>query len=201
MAKLRLGEVMVMLVIIYLAFVLGDTLSTWLLVLHDPASFQNEGNPIARALGKHYGLTGLLLGKLVFFIGLSAFAAYAVTRPHLAVICEAALLGLIAYSLFILYNNLMAILVISVTYGYQLARYVLKLVLMPTLLATVSVLTLYAFKIRKLSTHAVTLTAVLSIYLPPQIGELSPEGYLAYISIVAPVTAACAYLAARLSQH
>jgi hypothetical protein len=109
------------LLILFSIFVLGDIITTTWLIHNDPAGISNEGNPFGIMFYSTYGIGGLLLAKMIFFLPFSILVItweskyYKIKWFHQS--SEVIVLGLIAYSLIIFLNNLIAIIIISASKG------------------------------------------------------------------------------------
>lgn len=107
----------ILLLIWFLVFAVGDFATTFWLILHDPAGIANEGNPLAASLYNGGGLVALIFAKvgvcvileLAFVFLWSRYSFISWFRGTL----ETLILSLIGYSLIIVYNNFLAIMVIQ----------------------------------------------------------------------------------------
>ncbi len=110
-----------MLLLILIIFVIGDTITTSWLIYNDPSGLSNESNQFAILLYSKYGIGGLLLAKMMFFLPFSTLTIIAESKYHKIKwfhhSTEIILISLIAYSLVIFLNNLIAIIIISAFKG------------------------------------------------------------------------------------
>lgn len=124
--KVRL-DLIILLMIYYSIYVVGDIATTYWLILNDPYGILHEGNPIGRALYLSQGLAGLLIGKLMTFIPLSAMVIIFETKYRnlkwFRETTETVTLGLITYSLILFLNNFAAIIVTTFFNGQLLQLY------------------------------------------------------------------------------
>lgn len=115
-SKVRL-DLVVLLLIYYSIYFVGDLATTYWLILNDPYGILHEANPIGRALYLNHGLAGLLIGKLMTFIPLSTMVIVFETKFRnlrwFRETTETVILGLIAYSMIIFLNNFAAIIAIT----------------------------------------------------------------------------------------
>jgi hypothetical protein len=107
------GEVIFSLFVWYLLYVVIDVVTTFWLLQHSPLGLSGENDPLAKAYYQSFGTAGLLIGKLLFFVP-CAFAAammdaYYEHVPWFKEVTEAVVLSLIAYTLIIILNNILAI--------------------------------------------------------------------------------------------
>jgi hypothetical protein len=107
------GEVLFSLFVWYLLYVIIDVVTTLWLIQHSPLGLSGENDPLARAYYQSFGTAGLLIGKLLFFVP-CAFAAimmdaYYEHVPWFKEVTEAVVLSLIAYTLIVILNNILAI--------------------------------------------------------------------------------------------
>lgn len=108
---------LVLLAIWFFIFAVGDLVTTFWLILHDPSGIANEGNPFAVSIYNGGGFLYLLLAKIgVCFIIELAFilsgSKYSrISWFHSAL--ESIILAFICYSLIITYNNFLCILTIQ----------------------------------------------------------------------------------------
>jgi len=118
--KVRI-DLMVLLLIYYSIYVIGDLATSYWLILNDPYGILHEANPIGRTLYLNQGLVGLLIGKLMAFIPLSTiviiFEAKYRNLSWFRETTETVMLGLITYSLTIFLNNFTAIIAIAFSKG------------------------------------------------------------------------------------
>ena len=118
------SEVILTLIIWYGLFGLGDYASTLWLILNDPSGIANEANPAAVMLYTRFGLVGLLAGKVAVFIVFSTLFLILELRYSqvnwFREASESTLLGMIAYSLIVLYNNFLAIIAVQAFKGWML---------------------------------------------------------------------------------
>jgi len=116
------GKTFFVLLLLFSIFVLGDIITTTWLIHNDPAGISNEANPFGAILYSKYGVAGLFIGKMAFFLPFSIMLISAESRYRnikwLRQTNEIIVLGLIAYSLVIFLNNFTAILVISFFSGW-----------------------------------------------------------------------------------
>ena len=106
-----------LLIIWFFIFAVGDLVTTFWLILHDPSGIANEGNPFAVSIYNGGGLLFLLLAKigvclvieLIFIMLRSKYSRFSWFRSTL----ESIILVLICYSLIIIYNNFLCILTIQ----------------------------------------------------------------------------------------
>jgi hypothetical protein len=94
-------------------YVVIDVVSTLWLIQHSPLGLSGETDPLARAYYQGFGTAGLLAGKLLFFVP-CAFAtvmmdAYYKHIPWFKEVTEGVVLSLIAYTLIVVLNNILAI--------------------------------------------------------------------------------------------
>ena len=106
-----------LLLVWFFVFAVGDFVTTFWLILHDPAGIANEGNPFAASLYKGGGIASLILAKVGICIVLEfAFIFFGSKYSHITWFkgaLEAIILSLIGYSLIIIYNNFLCILTIQ----------------------------------------------------------------------------------------
>ena len=112
----------VTLLVFFSIFVLADIITTTWLIQNDPSGISNEANPFGTMLYLKYGILGLFIGKMVFFLPFSIMVITAETKYYRSKwFCKASeiiVLGLIAYSLVIFLNNFTAIIVLSALKGW-----------------------------------------------------------------------------------
>ncbi|MFQ6076687.1 MAG: hypothetical protein ACE5Z5_11225, partial [Candidatus Bathyarchaeia archaeon] len=110
------------LLLLFSIFVLGDIITTTWLIHNDPAGISNEANPFGAMLYLKYGVTGLFLGKMAFFLPFSVMVITTESRYRsvkwFRQASEVVVLGLIAYSLVILLNNLTAVILLNAFRGW-----------------------------------------------------------------------------------
>lgn len=129
MGKIYLSTI-VLLTILYVAYVVSDYVSTSWLISNDPAGIENEANPLARVLYDYYGLAGMLASKSMVFLGI-AFTTIAIEAKYekyrkIKFWKEFILLALIAYSLFIVVNNSLAVFVIGALHDPSISVWMVK---------------------------------------------------------------------------
>ena len=109
------------LLVIFLIYVVGDVMSTTWLINNDPVGLSNENNPLALLIYSKSGIGGLLLVKMSLFLPFSSLMIFTVNKHHtiewVYQSCEMILLGFTLYSLLIVLNNLLAIIVTSAVKG------------------------------------------------------------------------------------
>jgi hypothetical protein len=109
------------LLIILFIYVIGDVMSTAWLIYNDPVGLSNENNPLALLLYSKSGIGGLLVMKMSLFLPFSSLTIFTVNKYHaikwVHQSSEMILLGFTLYSLIIVLNNLLAIIVISAVKG------------------------------------------------------------------------------------
>lgn len=114
-------DLVILLLIYYAVYVVGDLSTTHWLILNDPYGVSHEANPIGVALYQSRGVLGLLLGKMATFVPLVlmviVFEARFRSISWFRETTETVVLGLITYSLVILLNNFTAIIIIQVFRG------------------------------------------------------------------------------------
>lgn len=118
-----LNTIFVLLLILFTIFVLGDISTTNWLIHNDPGGILHEANPFGALLYMRYGLAGLFLGKMFFFIPYSIMI-FAIKSRYRNVrwfgeACEVIVLCLIFYSLIIFLNNVSAIIIHSALKGVE----------------------------------------------------------------------------------
>lgn len=110
----------ILLVILFI-YVIGDIMSTAWLIYNDPAGLSNESNPLALLLYSKSGIGGLLVVKMSLFLPFSSLTIFTVNKYHaiewVHQSSEMILLVFSLYSLIIVLNNLLAIIVTSAVKG------------------------------------------------------------------------------------
>ncbi len=121
-------DLIILLLIYYAVYVVGDLSTTYWLILNDPHGIFHEANPIGRVMYLGYGLLGLMLGKMMTFIPLAVMVVVFEARFRgvhwFRELVETVVLGLITYSLMVLLNNLAAMMILQVFKG---ERYLLQM--------------------------------------------------------------------------
>ncbi|MCW4032549.1 MAG: hypothetical protein NWF08_04050 [Candidatus Bathyarchaeota archaeon] len=116
-----LHRTIIILLLLYIIFVTGDIITTTWLIYNDPAGIANEANPLAASLYLKFGVLGLILGKMIFFIPFSIIVINSENRYQkikwFRQASEAIVLGLITFSLIIFLNNIIAMITISILKG------------------------------------------------------------------------------------
>jgi len=161
------------LLLLFSIFVLGDIITTTWLIHNDPGGISNEGNPFGAMLYVKYGIAGLFIGKMAFFVPFSAMIITTTSRysniKWFRQASEIVVLGLIAYSLVILLNNLTAIIVLSVFKGLPFLLQILPtmkfLIIVFALSLQGSILGLSGLKSRKRSLEIIAGTVLIVIPL------------------------------------
>jgi hypothetical protein len=115
------GEVLFSLFVWYLLYVIIDVATTLWLIQHSPLGLSGERDPLAMAYYQTFGSTGLLIGKLLFFMP-CAFAAVTMDAyynrvPWFKEVTETVVLSLIGYTLMVILNNILAIAETAVATG------------------------------------------------------------------------------------
>jgi hypothetical protein len=115
------GEVLFSLFVWYLLYVIIDVVTTVWLIQHSPLGLSGERDPLAMAYYQSFGTTGLLVGKLLFFMpcafGAVSMDAYYRRVPWFKEVIETVVLSLIGYTLMVILNNILAIAETAVATG------------------------------------------------------------------------------------
>jgi hypothetical protein len=105
----------------YLLYVILDVVTTLWLIQHSPLGLSGERDPLAMAYYQSFGTTGLLVGKLLFFMpcafGAVTMDAYYSRVPWFKEVIETVVLSLIGYTLMVILNNILAIAETAVATG------------------------------------------------------------------------------------
>jgi hypothetical protein len=115
------SEVLFSLFVWYLLYVILDVVTTLWLIQHSPLGLSGERDPLAMAYYQSFGTTGLLVGKLLFFMpcafGAVTMDAYYSRVPWFKEVIETVVLSLIGYTLMVILNNILAIAETAVATG------------------------------------------------------------------------------------
>lgn len=207
------GNKFFLLLLLFSVFVLGDIVTTTWLIHNDPAGISNEGNPFGAMLYLRYGVAGLFLGKMTFFLPYSIMILTTETKYqsltwyHKA--SEIVVLGLIAYSLIVFLNNVTAIIVLNALKGlpylHQLLAAMKLFILVFSLTLEVSVLGLLGEKswMRGLGVAVGTLLIVGPLlYVDPLYTLLAerPALLVAYLASTITILGIALYIAEEITQ-
>ncbi len=119
-----------LLALLYMAYVASDYISTQWLIANDPAGIANETNPLARLLYNYYGLAGMLAAKSIVYLGI-AFTTVVIEARYeksnrIKLLKELTLLALIGYSLVVVVNNSLAVFVIGAIHDPAISTWMVK---------------------------------------------------------------------------
>ncbi|MFQ5941799.1 MAG: hypothetical protein ACE5KA_08905 [Nitrososphaerales archaeon] len=105
-AEVRLSTIL-LLAALALPFLVGDYITTSMLVFGDAGKMEREANPIVASLYVDYGHSGVLMAKISTFlmIGAVAFLIDMKFRDRLDKLKDGAMLTLIAVYMFVVLNN------------------------------------------------------------------------------------------------
>lgn len=206
--------VLVLLLIWFFVFAIGDFVTTFWLILHDPAGISNEGNPFAASLFNGGGFIYLIMAKLGICVAIELLVIFMSVRySHIhwfKSVLEATLLTLITYSLIIIYNNFLAIITINAILAPNLLKYFTVTetgALILTLI--ISNLILYLAKTKQTLTYieanasAIVLLGPLALWRPFFQWYLmeQPMFYFAYLGSVLAVLATAFYISDEIVEH
>jgi len=191
----RLTVVTFLLITFYFFYVLGDVATTYLLITHDPQGIEGEGNVFAKKVYRRWGLAGLLAAKLIIYMVAVTVFFYFSTSKHLYSLVEIAALFLIAYSIMIFYNNILALMVLA---DKRISEALYKILLLPLLtLSSAALVYYYLSRGNRYLTIAGITPCIVSLVVPLTMGSLDALGLLAYVTIVMGIVAVLVYLASR----
>lgn len=134
-----------LLTVLYVAYVASDYISTSWLISNDPAGIANETNPLAHFLYNYHGLAGMLVAKSIVYLAIALTTItiearyerqYGIKRWK-----DLTLLALIGYSLVVVVNNSLAVFVIGAIHDPSISVWMVKtygVLLSVTLTALVS---------------------------------------------------------------
>lgn len=118
------SDFLVLLILFYFLFVLGDVLTTFWLIRYYPGGITGEMNPFAHLIFMRYGYLGMFLSKaIVFLVSSTVFIILYNMYSRLSWFREALeimILGLSGLSSIVIVNNIFSIIVVSrFIYGSQ----------------------------------------------------------------------------------
>ncbi|MHB8568350.1 MAG: DUF5658 family protein [Nitrososphaerales archaeon] len=113
-------DIVELLLVWYIIFGIMDVITTYWLIQNYSAGISGEANPLGRALWDQFGLAGLILGKVLVFIPMSAAVVYIHSamkeKKWFREALETILLGMIGYSLIVILNNVVGAILVSAYY-------------------------------------------------------------------------------------
>ena len=119
-----------LLTLLYVAYVVSDYTTTQWLIASDPAGIANEANPLAVLLYSYYGLAGMLAAKSLVYLGIALTAIFIEARYQayrgVKILKELTLLALIGYSLAVVVNNSLAVFVIGAMKDAAISLWMVK---------------------------------------------------------------------------
>lgn len=177
-----------MLTLLYVAYVVSDYTSTQWLIANDPRGIDNEVNPLAQLLYHKYGLVGMLVAKSSVYMGIALMTVLIETRYQkhnkVKVLKEITILALIAYSLAVVVNNSLAIFALGVVHDPTIASWMVKTygILFSTTLTSLISLSRFSTSHR----NAIELTMAVAFLLLPVwvLDKFYPLAFQSYWSTV-----------------
>jgi|GEM_PF-3151488 len=119
-----------LLTVLYVAYVASDYISTSWLISNDPAGIANETNPLAYFLYNYHGLAGMLVAKSIVYLAIALTTItiearyerqYGIKRWK-----DLTLLALLGYSLVVVVNNSLAVFVIGAIHDPAISVWMVK---------------------------------------------------------------------------
>lgn len=124
------NSTILLLCILYVAYVVSDYTTTQWLIANDPQGIENETNPLAQILYTSYGIGGMLLAKSLAYVGIALGVIFIESRYHkhskVKIWKELTILALIGYSLAVVVNNSLAVFHIGATTDPAIAEWMVK---------------------------------------------------------------------------
>lgn len=115
------GETLVMLGVLFAIYVVGDLTTTIWLIANYPGGIEEEWNPFASSIYNQWGISGMILSKVMYFIFLSTTVLILESlfshEKKVTLATNFAILGLIALSLIVLTTNVLLIFQLSLNDG------------------------------------------------------------------------------------
>lgn len=190
------SEVVVLLILFYAIFVLGDVLTTFWLIEYYPGGISGEMNPFAYLIFTHFGYVGMLMSKVTVFIIFSIIFIFLYVRygwiRWFRETIETVILGLSGLSILIIINNIFSIILTSY-YFYEVAPiwlFKIFIFLLSAVIAGLGALILFRDIVRGVEALMGCIFALAPLFFWP---TLEPILYLAYIILLFVIIAASTY--------
>ena len=110
-------DIVSLLLVWYVIFGIVDVVTTYWLIQNYSAGISGEANPLGRALWDNLGVAGMILGKVLVFSPLAVAVIYLHSstsrRKWITEAVETILLGLIGYSLIVILNNIIGVMLVT----------------------------------------------------------------------------------------
>jgi len=177
-------EIIILLLLFYAFFVIGDVLTTFWLIKYYPGGISGEMNPVAYMLFTKYGYAGMLASKIVFFVVSSTvfillYMRYGGAR-WIREALEITILGLTGLSILVIINNIFSILATYIYLYNTPPLWLLKILvfLMTVTVACLGALLLFKDPVRVVEALLGSIMAMLPLFIWPR---LDPMYYLIYL--------------------
>ncbi len=190
-------DILILLLIFYAIFVLGDVFTTLWLIRYYPGGVSGEMNPIAYLILTRYGYLGMLISKTIFFIifSISFIALYSryYNIPWFREAMEIIILGLSGLSMLVVLNNIFSIIAVSYFIYYMQPIWLLKILIFLLTLAISGLGAGILFKdvVRSVETLIGSTLAMIPLFIWPM---LKPTLYLIYLISLFIMISASTYL-------
>lgn len=125
------NETLVILTVLFVVYVLGDLMTTTWLINNYPSGIVGESNPLGVILFNDQGFGGLIITKILVFIAVSLGAI--IIESHygndrkMMMVSNFVVLGLMAWSIVVVTNNVLAVYMLSLQEGTPESSFLLRL--------------------------------------------------------------------------
>ena len=177
-------EVLILLLIFYAVFVLGDAFTTFWLIRYYPGGISGEMNPLAYLIFTRYGYLGMLVSKMIFFIIFSIIFIALYSRYYniswFRESMEIIILGLSGLSMLVVLNNIFSIIAISYFIYYTQPIWLLKILifLLTLMISGLGAGIMFKDVVRSTETLIGSTLAMIPLFIWP---TLEPTLYLTYL--------------------
>lgn len=190
-------DILILLILFYSIFVLGDILTTFWLINFYPSGISGEMNPLAYLIFKQYGYSGMIMSKISTFIIFSIIFIYLYIKygkvKWFRETLEIILLGLSGLSVLVIINNVFSIIITSYFFLSESPIWLLKIHVfaLSLLISILGTLLLFNKLYRVLEAFIGVVLALAPIFFWP---ALNPILYLTYIVSLSIIISASIYL-------
>jgi len=124
-------QTLVILTVLFAFYVAGDLMTTVWLINRYPGGIEGESNPLGVMLYAGHGIVGLIISKVIVFVAVSVGTIVIEYRygnsAKMRTVSSLVILGLMAWSIIIVTNNLLVVYLLSLQQGTQESSFLLRL--------------------------------------------------------------------------
>lgn len=189
-------DILILLILFYAIFVLGDVLTTFWLIKFYPGGISGEMNPLAYLIFTKYGYLGMLMSKITVFIVFSIVFIFLYRRYYdilwFREALEIIILGLSGLSTLVIINNTFSIIVTSYLIYGESPIWLLKILvfLLSVVIVELGALIVFRDPIRGVEAIFGCLLALAPLFFWP---VLEPILYIAYLVLLFVLLASSLY--------